>query len=213
MRTRRMLLLSLLLALSTGCGDDDSGDGGGGDDGRDDPEQEDATTDGSDGDAAGDAEIWSGELESGAPITARLWVEPSGEGIAQWEELRQMLGAPEYQLVEVTVDNTGHDEQETGRFLTFVVGDDNLDQENVTESTFACSAATTWQGDTPVDAAEMQEINDTYNAMLEDFCDGQTAQILVPAGEEVTYWVAVEGSSPPEFDTIYAGIANELQPA
>jgi hypothetical protein len=216
MRAGRLLLLSLLLVLAAACGGDDNDAGDGGSDGS---EHEDATGDGGtdDGDeadageASASSDTWSGELESGAPITARLWVEPTGDGIEQWEELRQMLGAPEYQLVEVTVDNTGSDEQETGRFLTFVVGDDPLDQENVTESTFACSAATMWQGDTAVDAEEMQAINDAYNSVLEDLCDGQTAQVLVPPGEEVTYWVVVEGSSPPQFDTIYAGIANELR--
>jgi hypothetical protein len=206
MRRRQLVLVPLLLALLVACGDDGGSDGEA-------STSETTTTPLDTGGAAGGGgdegggERWAGVLEAGTPVSAELWVEPTDDPIRQWDELRVLLDGPEYQLTEVTVDNSGGAQQETGRFLSFVEGDDVLDDEAVTDSTFVCSLLDRWEAPATDDEVA------AYDAVVTDLCQGQTAQVLVPAGEVVTYWVAVEGDSPPEFDTIYAGVTNELRPA
>ena len=155
-----------------------------------------------------------GPCEDGSTVTIELDVPADHPAVAPLEAFRAMTEAdePTWIVAEITVPD-GVDG--TGRFVTFIeegmdpLDDDPLDQaDGIVASSFACSEIDDWFG--TVDAPT-EDLNDAYFEVYDSVCGGQTLQVLAPGGETTTYVLVLDGPIPP-FETLRAGLVNELEP-
>jgi|GEM_PF-6412950 hypothetical protein len=155
---------------------------------------------------------YAGELEDGSTLTIELDVPADHPAVAPFEAFRAMTEAPEptWIVAEITVPD-GVDG--TGRFVTFIeegldpLDDDPTDQaDGVVASGFACSEIDGWFGTVE---APTEELTDAYFEVYDSVCGGQTLQVLAPGGETTTYVLVLDGPIPP-FETLRAGLTNEL---
>lgn len=202
--------LAVLALVAGACSDDDSSAE---DQVASDSDAPGTSEDG--GSTEGGASTYAGELEDGSTLTIELDVDADHPAVAPFEAFRAMTEAdePTWVVAEITVPD-GVDG--TGRFVTFIeegmdpLDDDPLDQtDGIVASSFACSEIDDWFG--TVDAPT-EDLNDAYFEVYDSVCGGQTLQVLAPGGETTTYVLVLDGPIPP-FETITAGLTNELEPA
>lgn len=160
-------------------------------------------TTGSD-DAGGDT--WTGSTELGMPLSAELWVDPADDAtLTAFEEYRELIGAPEVAYIRVVADNSAGTADDTGRFFTFTDAEGDMFADGVATADFLCSSlAIDWvpsAGATP-------EVIEAYNALYDGECADARYSVNVPAGETVTYYLAIDEQ--PTFERVFAGAGNEL---
>lgn len=197
------LCLSLGLVLAA-CGGDDGGTSGGGGDTTSPP-------------AGGAGNRYEVTLEDDSTLVVTLGVDASSAAVAPFEAYRQLVNGPTVVWVvgEITPPS-GTDS--TGRFVTFVapganvLDDDPLDDsDGIVSAGFACSLVEQWiSAEGAPDLTE--ELTAEYNRMVGEVCGGQTFQVPAPGGQTTTYVMAVEGSTLPEFESLYAGLAYPMSP-
>jgi hypothetical protein len=152
--------------------------------------------------------VWSGAIGPGMTLQAELWVDGTDADLAPFEAYRTTVGAPAVSYVRVVADNTRGSSDDTGRFLTFTDASGDLFGPSRVEAPFLCSVLSTrWA---PASDAATETIEE-YAELFNGPCADQAAQVVVPAGDSVTYYVAVEGQ-PPAFERLFAGVGNELSP-
>lgn len=221
-RSRPALAALSVLALAVAaCGgdDDESGDDAGSDDApaeQDESSESDDAGDSDDsGDATGSSNVYSAELEDGSVLTVTLDVEETDPVVAPFVAFREQAGATDDVVwitgsLEAPADYDDPTGPPTGRFLTFIApGGDRLDESNPT-SDFACGQLQDWFGEPT--AEEGLALNEAYLEILDTSCGGQVLGVVGEVGATTEYAMVVEGSSLPDFESIYAGLLTELQP-
>jgi hypothetical protein len=203
-----LLLVVLGFGLAACGGDDDGGDDTGSTAGSTGGGQGSGSGDGGgsgSGDGSGD---WTGEYETGTDVTVTMWVDASDPDLADFEAFREASGANPVLYARITATNDGS-AQDTSRFVVLTDDSGDLFGPSRIELDFLCARAARWIAAV---ATQSTELVNQYGALLADRCDGNTlAGPVIAPGETVTYYVAYEGDSEPDFERVFTGASQELK--
>lgn len=216
MRTRLIGIATSLALVVTACGGSDGdSESESGDSSEASTESDDSSDSGETAAPAGGASTYAAELEDGTTLTVRFDVAETDPVIAPFAEFRQEAGVadPVVWLVgslEVPADYDDTTGPATGRFLTFVpAGGQVISESNIT-STFACGQLDDWFGAPTGD--EANALNESYIGVVNGACNGQTFGVPAESGGTTDYAMIVEGSTIPDFESVFAGLLTELEP-
>jgi hypothetical protein len=152
---------------------------------------------------------WQGEFETGTDVSLELWVDPASDPVLQrFEAFREATGANPVLYGRATATNDG-DAQDTSRFAVLTDAEGDTLSETRIEVGFLCSHISRWIAAV---STLTTELNDQYTRLLNEDCDGNTlAGPVIEPDQTVTYYLAYEGESEPEFERIFMGLGNELE--